>query len=160
MGYETTRSETTRSSRKIANVPKRRKVENARNCCPSRKSASTLERDGGQIIANVRHRKLVVAIYMNIVETKNKSIEKRKIMRTRNKIREDLKESAGKCKNTESIEMLLEISEICRKIADNKTVKEVSELEWQQFLLIKDIIHSKNARSVRLTRQILDGLSK
>lgn len=97
---------------------------------------------------------------MNIVETKNKSIEKRKIMRTRNKIREDLKESAGKCKNTESIEMLLEISEICRKIADNKTVKEVSELEWQQFLLIKDIIHSKNARSVRLTRQILDGLSK
>lgn len=36
-------------------------------------------------------------------------------MRTRNKIREDLKESAGKCKNTESIEMLLEISEICRK---------------------------------------------
>lgn len=81
-------------------------------------------------------------------------------MRTRNKIREDLKESAGKCKNTESIEMLLEISEICRKIADNKTVKEVSELEWKQFLLIKDIIHRKNARSVRLTRQILDGLSK
>lgn len=81
-------------------------------------------------------------------------------MRTRNKIREDLKEPAGKCKNTESIEMLLEISEICRKIADNKTVKEVSELEWQQFLLIKDIIHSKNARSVRLTRQILDELSK
>lgn len=81
-------------------------------------------------------------------------------MRTRNKIREDLKESAGKCKNTESIEMLLEISEICRKIEDNKTVKEVSELEWQQFLLIKDIIHSKNARSVRLTRQILDKLSK
>lgn len=81
-------------------------------------------------------------------------------MRTRNKIREDLKESAGKCKNTESIEMLLEISEICRKIADDKTVKEVSKLEWQQFLLIKDIIHSKNARSVRLTRQILDGLSK
>lgn len=81
-------------------------------------------------------------------------------MRTRNKIREDLKESAGKCKNTESIEMLLEISEICRKITDNKTVKEVSELEWQQFLLIKDIIHSKNARSVRLTRKILDELSK
>lgn len=46
-------------------------------------------------------------------------------MRTRNVVREDLRKTVAKCKNTKSIEIILKIAEIYRKVYDNATFKEV-----------------------------------
>lgn len=50
-------------------------------------------------------------------------------MRTRNVVREDLRKTVAKCKNTQSIETILKIAEIYRKVYDNAAFKEVSELQ-------------------------------
>ena len=50
-------------------------------------------------------------------------------MRTRNVVREELRQSVAKCKNTAFIETLVEIAEIYRKLSNDDTFEEVSELE-------------------------------
>ena len=63
-------------------------------------------------------------------------------MRTRNVVREDLRKTVAKCKNTQSIETILKIAEIYRKVYDNATYEEVSELQWEQRLMINKVMDS------------------
>lgn len=79
-------------------------------------------------------------------------------MRTRNVIREELRQSVAKCKNTIYIEMLLEIAEIYRKLSNESTFKEVSELEWEQYLAVSSIMRTKNIKHIKDTNCILRAL--
>lgn len=81
-------------------------------------------------------------------------------MRTRNTVREEVRKSVSKCKDTGSIEMLLEISELCRKAADNKTFAEMSETETERLFAIKHIMTCKNNRVMRQIGYILQAADK
>ena len=69
-------------------------------------------------------------------------------MRTRNVVREDLRKTVAKCKNTQSIETILKIAEIYRKVYDNAAFKEVSELQWEQKLMINEVMNSTNTKNI------------
>lgn len=81
-------------------------------------------------------------------------------MRTRNVVREEVRKSVSKCKDTGSIEMLLEISELCRKAADDETFAEMSEIEKEQFFVIGDIMKCRNSRVVYQIGCILRAANK
>ena len=81
-------------------------------------------------------------------------------MRTRNVVREDLRKTVAKCKNTQSIETILKIAEIYRKVYDNAAFKEVSELQWEQKLMINEFMNSTNTKNIHNSRLILENLEK
>ena len=81
-------------------------------------------------------------------------------MRTRNVVREDLRKTVSKCKNTQSIETILKIAEIYRKVYDDATFKEVSELQWEQMQVINEIMDSVNVAKIRSVKWFLRGLGK
>ena len=81
-------------------------------------------------------------------------------MRTRNVVREDLRKTVAKCKNTQSIETILKIAEIYRKVYDNATYEEVSELQWEQRLMINEVMNSTNTKNIHNARLILENLEK
>lgn len=81
-------------------------------------------------------------------------------MRTRNVVREELIQSVAKCKNTVYIQTLLEIAEICRKLSDADTFKEVSELEAEQCRVVCDVMRAKHARNLRFVSVMLKNLEK
>ena len=81
-------------------------------------------------------------------------------MRTRNVVREELIQSVAKCKNTVYIQTLLEIVEIFRKLSDDDTFKEVSELEAEQCRVVRDVMRAKHARKLRFVSVMLKNLEK
>ncbi len=81
-------------------------------------------------------------------------------MRTRNVVREDLRKTVAKCKNTKSIEIILKIAEIYRKVYDNANYEEVSELQWEQMLMINEVMDSTNTKNIHNARLILENLEK
>ena len=81
-------------------------------------------------------------------------------MRTRNVIREELRQSVAKCKNTIYIEMLLEIAEIYRKLSNDSTFKETSDLEWEQYQIISSIMRTKNIKHIKHAKSVLRYLEE
>ena len=81
-------------------------------------------------------------------------------MRRGNVVREDLRKTVAKCKNTQSIETILKIAEIYRKVYDNAAFKEVSELQWEQKLMINEVMNSTNTKNIHNARLILENLEK
>lgn len=62
--------------------------------------------------------------------------------------------------NTQSIETILKIAEIYRKVYDNATYEEVSELQWEQRLMINKVMDSTNTKNIHNARLILENLEK
>ena len=81
-------------------------------------------------------------------------------MRTRNVVREDLRKTVAKCKNTQSIETIIKIAEIYRKVFDNATFKEVSELQWEQMFMVNKVMNSTNTKNIHNACLILESLEK
>ena len=79
-------------------------------------------------------------------------------MRTRNVVREDLRKTVAKCKNTQSIETIITIAEIYRKVYDNATFKEVSELQWEQMFMVNKVMNSTNTKNIHNACLILESL--
>ena len=81
-------------------------------------------------------------------------------MRTRNVVREDLRKTVAKCKNTQSIETIIKIAEIYRKVYDNATFKEVSELQCEQIFMVNKVMNSTNTKNIHNACLILESLEK
>ena len=57
-------------------------------------------------------------------------------------------------------ETILKIAEIYRKVYDNATYEEVSELQWEQRLMINKVMDSTNTKNIHNARLILENLEK
>lgn len=81
-------------------------------------------------------------------------------MRTRNVVREELRQSVAKCKNTVFIETLVEIAEIYRKLSNDDTFEEVSELEREKYQVINDVMRSKSTENIKYAKYLLRSLEE
>lgn len=81
-------------------------------------------------------------------------------MRTRNVVREELGQSVAKCKNTAFIETLVEIAEIYRKLSNDDTFEEVSELEREKYQVINDVMRSKSTENIKHAKYLLRSLEE
>ena len=73
---------------------------------------------------------------------------------------EDLRKTVAICKNTQSIETIIKIAEIYRKVYDNATFKEVSELQWEQMFMVNKVMNSTNTKNIHNACLILESLEK
>ena len=81
-------------------------------------------------------------------------------MRTRNVVREELRQSVAKCKNTAFIETLVEIAEIYRKLSNDDTFEEVSELEREKYQVINDVMRQKSTENIKYAKYLLRSLEE
>ena len=80
------------------------------------------------------------------------------MMRTRNKVREELNKKVAKCKNTQCIETLLKIAGIYEKAYNDATYKELSELQLRQLSLVNNVMSSVDVNNLSFANMILKNI--
>ena len=78
--------------------------------------------------------------------------------RTRNIIRKEITESVNKIKNNYYLSELLELSEIFRKISDDKEYKSVSDTEYEKASVINTIMKMDNSKHIGNVRAVAEAL--
>jgi len=64
-----------------------------------------------------------------------------------------------KIKNSIHLEILLKIAEIYRK-AMSEEYKTLSELQWQQYMIIGEVMRTEDEKKIRMANTILSTLNK
>lgn len=78
---------------------------------------------------------------------------------TRNEIRKEIVKNINSCKNSESIKKICEIADIYKKASRDEEYGDLTELQWQQMILINSVMETNNVDHLRNTRRLLKGMN-
>lgn len=78
--------------------------------------------------------------------------------KTRKELRREITESVNRLKSNIYLEMLLQVSEIFRKVMDEKEYAELTDLQWKQRAVINDVLNMKNVEEIGCIISMIDGM--
>lgn len=80
--------------------------------------------------------------------------------KTRKVIREEIIESVSRTKNSFYLSDILNISEIFRKMSDEKEYQDLKDIEYDKAYIIRNILNSDNAQNIRHINIFIRTLNK
>lgn len=78
---------------------------------------------------------------------------------TRNEIRKEIMETINKCKNSCSIETIYKIADIYKKASRDEECGDLTELQWQQMIIINSVMETNNVDRLRNTGRLLRAMN-
>lgn len=80
--------------------------------------------------------------------------------KTRKELRKDIAESANRLKSSIYLGMVLQVSEMFRKSFDDDECVELTDLQWNQRSVIRDILSTNDAEKVSFIASLVAGMEE